>query len=482
MPVCKNPSLTFLNQFGYNVIKLPRTGIEPMHVVGRDETTQLLGPLSSVWKSTLPVPTPNPPRNAADVNGQKTDKIDLKFSLKILENALKAFGASVPSLGFALNKARNISFEFTNVTSTTVEPFDAGNYLAAGDLNTMNPVVQHYFSDDAEAFLIVDVLKSDSVKMTPSDEHGADISLDVPAIQAAVGRTSRSAPSGASNATLIFKGAVPVTFGFAALGDRPGEQRLEGAGREAVRSAGLRDRRRRSRGRFAAQSRAAPVRRDDAALVSCLRSSLAFGRRCIPAGCVAHRSNIPDMLPLRALPSGRLAASVHNGLLRRDTESRPMSDYADVLIDIHEARQPIDGPAGRSHLRRSFRSRDRASAAAPFSWTSTRSTSRGRTNTARRWATAWPPRRFRRRWSKRVRCRLPAPGCVCKSTTVSKRSRPCDGSCCGCPRRRPTLRPARTRRRSRATCRWRNRIGRRPPIRCSPCSSASPIRPASPRS
>jgi hypothetical protein len=217
MPVCKDPSLTFLNQFGYNVIKLPRTGIEPMHVVGRDETTQLLGPLSSVWKSTLPVPTPNPPRTAADVNGQKTDKIDLKFSLKILENALKAFGASVPSLGFAFNKARNISFEFTNVTSTTVEPFDAGNYLAAGDLNTLNPVVQHYFSDDAEAFLIVDVLKSDSVKTTATDEHGADISLDVPAIQAAVGANVSVGTSGSGNATLTFKGPVPVTFGFAAL-------------------------------------------------------------------------------------------------------------------------------------------------------------------------------------------------------------------------------------------------------------------------
>ncbi len=49
-------------------------------------------------------------------------------------------------------------------------------------------------------------------------------------------------------------------------------------------------------------------RRNDDALVSSLRSSLAFGRRCIPAGCVAHRSNISDMLTLRALPSGRLAA------------------------------------------------------------------------------------------------------------------------------------------------------------------------------
>src|ERR1700755_489460 len=101
MPVCKDPSLTFLNQFGYNVIRLPRTGIEPLHGLGRDETTQLLGPLSSVWQSTVAVPGPNAPRSAVDVNGQKTDKIDLKVGLKILENALKAFGATVPSLGFA---------------------------------------------------------------------------------------------------------------------------------------------------------------------------------------------------------------------------------------------------------------------------------------------------------------------------------------------------------------------------------------------
>jgi CPA1 family monovalent cation:H+ antiporter len=42
-------------------------------------------------------------------------------------------------------------------------------------------------------------------------------------------------------------------------------------------------------------------------LVSRVRDPLAFGRRCIPAGCVAHPSDIPDILGLRALPSGRIA-------------------------------------------------------------------------------------------------------------------------------------------------------------------------------
>jgi hypothetical protein len=43
-------------------------------------------------------------------------------------------------------------------------------------------------------------------------------------------------------------------------------------------------------------------------LVSRLRSSFAFGRRCIPLCCVAPPLHTPGMLGRRALPSGRLAA------------------------------------------------------------------------------------------------------------------------------------------------------------------------------
>src|SRR5438093_1784095 len=46
----------------------------------------------------------------------------------------------------------------------------------------------------------------------------------------------------------------------------------------------------------------------------------AFERRCIPSGCVAPPSNIPDILGRRALPAGRIAAlgatmELHHGLL-----------------------------------------------------------------------------------------------------------------------------------------------------------------------
>ena len=59
----------------------------------------------------------------------------------------------------------------------------------------------------------------------------------------------------------------------------------------------------------------------DAGLAARGESPTAFGRRCIPSGCVAPPSNIPDILGRHALPARRLARlgatpDFHHGLCR----------------------------------------------------------------------------------------------------------------------------------------------------------------------
>jgi len=216
LPKKKDPSITFLNKFGYNVIKLPRTGIEPLDVIGRDHGMQWLGPLSKVWTSTGPEPLPGPPHPAAAVNGQRTDALELTFGLSILANTLAAFGASAPSLHTAYKSAHAVQFTYTNVTSTSVSPFDAGNYLAAGTLRSDNPVVKNYFCNEkTRAFLIVEVLKADSITVTATDSHGHEVGIDLPHIEGALDAKIGVKPSSASNATITFTGPIPVTFGFA---------------------------------------------------------------------------------------------------------------------------------------------------------------------------------------------------------------------------------------------------------------------------
>src|SRR6266550_5045934 len=69
----------------------------------------------------------------------------------------------------------------------------------------------------------------------------------------------------------------------------------------------------------------------------------AFGRRCIPAGCVAPRSNTPGILARRALPSGRIAAlgatlDFHHGLLEEGVMNRSGSWYMGVGGDMAKGR------------------------------------------------------------------------------------------------------------------------------------------------
>ena len=93
-------------------------------------------------------------------------------------------------------------------------------------------MVEHYFlGEEAEAFLIVDVLKSTSITVTAKDDRGVEVAVDVPAIQGVVGANVKVASSGASNSTIKYSGATPVTFGFIVMEiHREGDKwKLQGA-------------------------------------------------------------------------------------------------------------------------------------------------------------------------------------------------------------------------------------------------------------
>jgi hypothetical protein len=57
MGLCKDPRLTYLNDEGYNVVRLPRKGITPLGIIGRDHKSKTwLGTLDQIWRSEVPVP------------------------------------------------------------------------------------------------------------------------------------------------------------------------------------------------------------------------------------------------------------------------------------------------------------------------------------------------------------------------------------------------------------------------------------------
>src|ERR1700676_4746097 len=74
-------------------------------------------------------------------------------------------------------------------------------------------------------------------------------------------------------------------------------------------------------------------------------SPAAFERRCIPPGCVAPPSNIPDILGRHALPGGRLAAlgatpDFHHGLLgsQKNEAASPECEWTNSVDVLHITR------------------------------------------------------------------------------------------------------------------------------------------------
>lgn len=218
MAFCEDPALTYLNRLGYNVVRLPRTGLMPLEVLGCEvgRPPEPLGALPSVWQSALP-PPPVTPGDTAAITGKSTSNIKIGFGLKILEGVLGAMGAAVPQVSLAYSRARTVRFEFKEPNIKKIDPLVVGNYLAKGDLNTSNPFVRHYMlSDDTRAYVVTEVLLSNSIRVTALDEAETGVKVDVKAIENAVGANVEVKPNTAAEGDLVYQGKQLLAFGYKA--------------------------------------------------------------------------------------------------------------------------------------------------------------------------------------------------------------------------------------------------------------------------
>jgi hypothetical protein len=219
MARCKDPSLSYLNDKGYNIVKLPRSGIEPLDVLGRDGATiERLGRLQQIWNSSSAAPEIELPRSASAVNGQQTSELRLSVGLKLLSDVLGAMGAAVPQLGFAYSNAKTLRFTFADVESVCVSPFSLGEFLADGDLKSNNPFVSRYFEDEGtDAYVIFEILRSKSIVVAGQWSSSTSVDIDVPAIRRQVGADIDVSIAGENTTTLTYTGRSAVTFGFKAF-------------------------------------------------------------------------------------------------------------------------------------------------------------------------------------------------------------------------------------------------------------------------
>jgi hypothetical protein len=221
MGICTDSRLTFLNNLGYNVVRLPREGIEPLQALGRDpreNTIENLGAISAIWKAESDPPVPDPPTDAPNINGQRTDDLKLSVGLDILAGVLSGMGVPGPKLDLAYTKARSVQFEFVNVKVHRIEPLKVGEYLADGDLKLANPFSTFFTDPKKTAFVITEVLKSDAIKVTAKGKGGVTVGVDVQNIQGVLGTKATVGAEAGADHTLTYQGTKMLTFGFKVFG------------------------------------------------------------------------------------------------------------------------------------------------------------------------------------------------------------------------------------------------------------------------
>lgn len=198
------------------MVRLPRTGIEPLDILGRSGNQVVdLGSIKTVWDSKKVLPN-NPIENtAANISGKRTSRLDVSLGLSILDDIFNGMGVSFPKIKEAYQKASFIEFMFNDVSAPQYEPLEVGEYLAKGYLSTDNPVVKHYLLDDKnQAYLITEVLKSNEITVLAYDEHGNEIDTDIDLIKSGVGGSVSVKNGNTKTSSIAYTGNTKLTFGF----------------------------------------------------------------------------------------------------------------------------------------------------------------------------------------------------------------------------------------------------------------------------
>ena len=215
-PICKDDSVSYLNSLGYNVIRLPREGIGPLTVVVSAPNSPLTGTVFGQITDLgadphPPLPTINQNLQAATINGLKTSRLELGLGITFLTSLLSVLGAGSASIEAAFKDAEQIEFEYNNVVYDTATPASIAKFLRSAKPD-LDQSMLSAFDADGKAYIIVDVLKSNSFYVRSFKEAGGGVDINIGDIKEAVGANSKIVIEKKEDLKIAFSGDQALAF------------------------------------------------------------------------------------------------------------------------------------------------------------------------------------------------------------------------------------------------------------------------------
>lgn len=216
--MCKDPALSYLNDFGYNVVRLPRADIRPLDLVGRHRGhVERIGRLDQlISPSKKPQPQVRWNSQVSGLEGQLSDQLDFSFAAKIVAAFVQGLGGN-PAVSSKLSQLTKLRIQLSDVKSDRAEPAAIGQLLDGATLETSNPLWAPYLSGAGKLFVIFETLKSSSLKLQVDEAHSASASIDLPVLREVAGANVHVEMKSESGLGLTFSGTQQLVFGFKCL-------------------------------------------------------------------------------------------------------------------------------------------------------------------------------------------------------------------------------------------------------------------------
>jgi hypothetical protein len=215
--ICNDPAVSYLKDFGYSVVRLPRRDFAPRQIlVGSGKALDNLGMLDTVMVAGPTLPPVKLNETSANISGQRTSDLSLGVGLNILGNVIGAMGGGKLGLDVAYKNARSVAFEFAGVLRDSIEIAALDKYLGSVDVD---PAAKHIgdLLDSDDVYVVTAVIKSAKFSVSAKREDGASLAVDVPTIQQVVGGNVKLSGNASAGGAVTFEGSEPLVFGFQAV-------------------------------------------------------------------------------------------------------------------------------------------------------------------------------------------------------------------------------------------------------------------------
>jgi hypothetical protein len=216
---CRDKAIDYLRQYGYNVVRLPKAEFPPLTLLSGDSRElDRFGHVTTVFvgDGTVPVPAVTTGSPTANVSGQSSAQLKVGLGLSVLSGIISAMGGSSLGLKAAYSRAATVSFELSEVTESTIELAALDRYLAASDVDPYAPTAAELLERDS-LFVVTAALQSSKIKVSAKTSSSESLSLDVPALQGAIGANVSVSSNSQSDSMITYAGKTPLVFGFQAV-------------------------------------------------------------------------------------------------------------------------------------------------------------------------------------------------------------------------------------------------------------------------